>query len=217
MYTNGTNILGLDCSRYQKSIDWAKAKADGIQFAYVKISAGIEHYEGNYYNLKARLEEIKKHGIKLGYYHFCSPGLTIIPSENAKEEVHNFVMHLTDLPESDLPLCLDIENYVMSCRWIPKKDINFTTYMQAFIKELPKEVLIYTNRWIWTDKDNFKIYPLWLPSYDNCDPRVMSINNPLPVGWDDWDIWQFTDKGKIDGTQGYVDLNWMKKEYFDRY
>jgi lysozyme len=209
-YSNQNYILGLDCSRYQPSIDWEKAKADGIQFAYVKITEGINHYQGNYYNLKARLQEIKKHGIKLGYYHFCKPGLTIIPAENAKQEAQNFLRHLTDLPESDLPLVLDIEEYNNPNQW-SSGGMGLTDYMQSFIKELPKEVIIYTNCWIWTDKDNFKLYPLWWPDYSNMTFGKINI----PVGWTDWTIWQFTDKGEIDGVEGNVDLNWMKKEYFD--
>ena len=33
----------------------------------------------------------------------------------------------------------------------------------------------------------------------------------------DWKIWQFTDKGRIDGYNGDIDLNVMKKDYFDLY
>src|ERR1035437_5419172 len=184
-YTNSTNILGLDCSHWQNSIDWAKAKADGIHFAFVKITEGDYHFEGNYYSLKARCQEIKKQGIKLGYYHFCTPGHIPDPVENAKIEAQKFIKHLADLPESDLPLVLDCESYpgFPDCYNVPViwPKNGLTKYMQTFISELNKEVIIYTNKWIWTDKENFKIYPLWVPDYSGKEKLAM------PVGWTNWD------------------------------
>jgi lysozyme len=226
-YANQNHILGFDCSHWQPSIDWEKAKASGIQFAFVKITQGRIHYEGNFYNLKARIAEIKKHGIKLGYYHFCSPQAGN-PETLARSEAANFNLHISDLPESDLPLVLDIEKYADAPKENPCKlpvgwtKESLTTYLKTFISELDKEVIIYTNKWIWTDDVNFKIYPLWVPfyqnkNYANIDPKFISINNPMPAGWTDWTIWQFTDKGEIDGVKGNVDLNWMKKEYFEKY
>jgi lysozyme len=207
-YTNKDYILGLDCSRYQESIDWVKAKADGIQFAYVKITQGANSFQGYFYDLRPRIAEIKAHGVKLGYYHFCSPGTVTSPKDNAKIEAANFNKRLIELqlPAPDLPIMLDLEKFVDNAKWTAK---GLTEYMQTFISEINHEVIIYTNKWIWQDKDNFKIYPLWVPDYNG------SIS--MPVGWDDWTIHQFTDKGVIDGVKGLVDLNWMKKEYFEKY
>jgi lysozyme len=205
MYTNGDNILGLDCSHWQESIDWSLAKADGIQFAFVKITQGRLHYEGSFYNLKARISEIKAHGVKLGYYHFCAPGVNS-PSIDAKSEAANLNKHLADLPVFDFPIVLDIEKFMDNAKWMAK---GLTEYMQNFISEINHEVIIYTNKWIWTDKENFKLYPLWVPDYNG--------EITIPVGWTDWTIHQFTDKGVINGAKGNIDLNWMKKEYFDKY
>jgi lysozyme len=205
-YSNRDYILGLDCSHWQESIDWGKAKAEGIQFAYVKITQGQIHFEGNFYPLKSRIQEIKKHGIKLGYYHFCSPG-TGRPESQAKSEAANLNLHLKNLPEFDLPIMLDIEEFVKGSKWTSK---DLTLYLQTFISEINHEIIIYTNKWIWTDDVNFKIYPLWVPFYGT---GLMDI----PKGWTDWTIWQFTETGQINGVEGMVDLNWMKKEYFEKY
>jgi GH25 family lysozyme M1 (1,4-beta-N-acetylmuramidase) len=58
----------------------------------------------------------------------------------------------------------------------------------------------------------FGQYPLWIAAY---------IKNPevslpvIPIGWNEWQIWQFTEKGQVNGYNGDIDLNIMKKEYFD--
>jgi lysozyme len=117
------------------------------------------------------------------------------------------------LPESDLPLVLDIEKYADALKENPCKlpvgwtKESLTTYLKTFISELDKEVIIYTNKWIWTDDVNFKIYPLWVPFYG-------AGSSYIPKGWTDWTIWQFTEVGQINGIEGMVDLNWMKKECF---
>jgi GH25 family lysozyme M1 (1,4-beta-N-acetylmuramidase) len=47
------------------------------------------------------------------------------------------------------------------------------------------------------------------------------VNNPevnlpvIPLGWTEWKIWQFTEKGQIGGYTGDIDLNIMKKSYLN--
>ena len=56
--------------------------------------------------------------------------------------------------------------------------------------------------------------PLWIAAY---------LNNPelslptLPNGWTNWKIWQFTEQGQIGGYDGNIDLNIMKKDYFNQF
>ncbi|MEX0299003.1 MAG: GH25 family lysozyme, partial [Kordiimonas sp.] len=39
LHKQGLN--GIDVSHFQKTIDWSSVKADGIDFAYIKVSEGI--------------------------------------------------------------------------------------------------------------------------------------------------------------------------------
>ena len=49
------------------------------------------------------------------------------------------------------------------------------------------------------DYSSFSQYIVWLASYTN--------DNKLPAFGSRYDIWQFTDRGVIDGINGYVDMN----------
>jgi GH25 family lysozyme M1 (1,4-beta-N-acetylmuramidase) len=56
--------------------------------------------------------------------------------------------------------------------------------------------------------------PLWIAAYVN-NPEV--VLPKIPNGWTEWKIWQFADKGRIDGYVGDIDLNIMKKDYLKQF
>lgn len=208
-------VLGLDCSKYQTDITWSKAKAAGIEFAYVKITEGNTYSEDNKYNLKGRVLEAQRNGIKIGYYHFARPGNVNEPEQDALEEAQNVLSHIGFLPTANLPLVLDIESYSSEMIWDDKID-HMNRFVKAFIKALEERqisVMLYSYKSFIDANANpiFGAYPLWLAAY---------LNNPeaslpaIPNGWTEWKIWQFTEKGQIDGYIGDIDLNIMKKDYF---
>ena len=209
-------VLGLDCSRYQKDINWAKAKAFGVLFAFVKITEGTTVKEA--YDIKNRVLEAQKQGIKIGYYHFARPGNVAEPEQDAMEEVSNAVAAMGLLPKANLPVVLDIEAYSTTVVWDNKID-HMDRYINTFISEMKKHgvsTIIYSYQSFLdvNTKPMFGTYPLWIAGYPN-NPEV---NLPkIPNGWKEWKIWQFTDKGKIDGYVGDIDLNIMKKDYYNMF
>jgi GH25 family lysozyme M1 (1,4-beta-N-acetylmuramidase) len=208
--------LGLDCSKYQKDITWSLAKAAGIDFAIIKITEGGTYHEDNIYNLKARILDAKKNNVKVGYYHFARPGNIFSPEQDASEEAQNALSHIGFLPSANFPLTLDIEAYSDSNIWDNKVD-HMNKFIQTFINKLKDrniDVIIYSYKSFLDDNASpiFGSYPLWIAAYLN-NPEV---NLPvIPIGWNEWQIWQFTEKGQVNGYNGDIDLNIMKKEYFD--
>jgi len=203
-------VLGLDCSKYQNDINWSKAKAAGIEFAFIKMTEGTTVDEDSKYNLKNRVLDAQKNGVKIGYYHFARPGNVSIPENDANEEVFNVLAHLAVLPKADLPLVLDLEAYSTSVVWDNKVD-----HMNKFITTFINGLTIFYSYKSFADTNSSPIFganPLWLAGYPN-NPEV---SLPLiPNGWKEWKIWQFTEKGAVDGYNGNIDLNVMKKEYFN--
>jgi len=209
-------VLGLDCSKYQKDITWSMAKTSGIDFAFVKITEGTTGHEDNLYNLKGRVLDAQKNGIKIGYYHFARPGNVEIPEDDANEEVQNVIGHLGYLPKVQLPFILDIEAYSTTNIWDNKVD-HMNRFIQTFIDKLKERnipIILYSYKSFLDTNSSpiFGSYPLWVAAY---------IKNPevslpvIPIGWTEWQIWQFTEKGQVNGYNGDIDLNIMKKEYFD--
>jgi lysozyme len=209
-------VLGLDCSKYQVDINWNKAKAAGIQFAFVKITEGTTGHEDNLYNLKARILSAQKNGVKIGYYHFARPGNVLVPENDANEEVQNVLAHIGFLPKVELPLALDVEVYSNEYIWDNKID-HMNRYITTFIQKLNENnirVIFYSYK-SFIDANTFPMFglqPLWVAAYLS-NPE---INLPaIPNGWSEWKIWQFTEIGRIDGYTGDIDLNIMKKGYFN--
>jgi lysozyme len=209
-------VLGLDCSKYQNDINWTKAKAAGIEFAFIKITEGTTGHEDNIYNLKGRVLSAQKNNVKVGYYHFARPGNVNIPEDDANEEVENVLAHIGFLPAANLPLALDIEAYSTTNIWDDKID-HMNRFITTFIQKLNEHnirIIFYSYK-SFIDANTFPMFglqPLWIAAY---------LNNPetklpaLPNGWTEWKIWQFTEKGLIDGYVGDIDLNIMKKGYFN--
>jgi len=207
---NNDYVLGLDCSKYQKDINWTKVKSDDIQFAFIKITEGNSYSEDEVYNVKNRIITAQANNIKIGYYHFARPGDIIDPKQDANKEIENVKKHLAFLPSFNFPLTLDIEEYAKNCV-LKGKELNINIFVNTFLDAFNEVTILYTGKYFFDPNSNhtFGMNPLWLAAY---------IKEPiLPKGWNEWKIWQFTDKGKINGIVGNVDLNWMKKDFFELY
>jgi GH25 family lysozyme M1 (1,4-beta-N-acetylmuramidase) len=209
-------VLGLDCSKFQKYIYWGVAKVMGIEFTYIKITEGSTYLESNYYDLKGRILSAQNSKIKVGYYHFCRMGNVQNPEDDAKSELDNVLSQLKVLPKAELPLALDLEAFSTTYVWDNKiEDMN--RYITAFISGATQNnipVILYSNK-SFMDTNTTPIFgnnPLWVASYVN----DIEVNSPvMPNGWDEWKIWQYTEKGNINSYYGNIDLDIMKKDYFN--
>jgi len=66
---------GIDVSSYQKDIDWsATAKDKNIKFVYVKATEGATYVSRHYVR---NIENARRHGVKVGSYHFLRTGSSI--------------------------------------------------------------------------------------------------------------------------------------------
>src|SRR5262249_27136466 len=72
------NILGIDVSSYQGSINWSSVRGDGPIFAFAKAT------EGNYYHdayFTGNMVNGKAAGMHMGAYHFARPDLNSASTE----------------------------------------------------------------------------------------------------------------------------------------
>ena len=66
-------VNGVDVSVYQKTTDWKKAKADGIDFAIIRVGGRGYGAAGNMYAddyFKKNIEGAKAAGLMVGIYFF---------------------------------------------------------------------------------------------------------------------------------------------------
>lgn len=198
-------MKGIDVSKYQGDIDWAKVKNAGIEFAIIRAGYGnlISQKDPTFdYNYR----EAKNNGIKVGAYWFGYATNT----EDAKKEAGIFIDVIKDC-QMDLPVFYDYESesidYVKKMGVIPTKE-STTEIVKAFLGEITNkgyQAGIYSNANFfksWIDMRGFIGYHIWLAKWiDN------AVEENPPNDFEDIACWQYTSNGNVDGISGRVDLN----------
>lgn len=189
-----TTQQGIDVSHHQGYIDWEMVAADGsVKFAYIKASEGTTHQDTRYdYNIT----EARERGIMVGSYHYFHPDVPV------NEQIENFMQIITSYPQ-DLVPAIDIEESGdMSPQEVCDSVACFAARLQEQWHALP---LIYTHQKFYNDylQDNFNKYPLWIARYGFFffKPYPSLDDKRMPA------LWQYSNRGKVDGIKGRVDLN----------
>ena len=207
---------GIDVSKYQENIDWNAVKNDGIDF--VMIRAGFRGYEGGTLNVDPyfykNMEGAIKAGLDVGVYFFTQA----INTKEAVEEA-NFVLNLIKQYKITYPVVIDTEyaNEQHTGRADNlSKDVR-TNVVKAFcdtIKTKGYIPMIYGNKWWFMDAlDMSKLngFDVWLAHYTGA-----TQDSPLDNMSDyngNYTIWQYTDIGRVNGINSFVDCNVSFKKY----
>lgn len=181
-------IRGVDVSGHQGVIDWRRVAASDVSFAIIKASEGGDYadpqFAGNLANARAA-------GLAVGAYHFftlCRPGA---------EQAANFLARVGDT-SGLLPPAVDLE-YEGNCKARPPAQ-KVRTELDAFLAPVEaafgKRAILYVTYGFYTDYyASLPKRPLWT--------RWLAWTPAVA----DWLIWQYQDRGHVDGIAGDVDLN----------
>ena len=193
---------GIDVSNWQRYVDYARVKSNGIEIVYIKASQGRRtkdpYFEVNYQNAKAN-------GLKVGFYHYVN-ATTVYDAEKEAE----FFCSVISGKETDCKLVMDYEVF----GGVSRDEIN--RIAEAFLTKVKqitgKEVIVYSN--LYTSKNTFlpelaDKYKLWLAYYASENALQNTTSN-----WKSWIGWQYTDEGIVRGINGYVDRDKFTKEIF---
>lgn len=192
--TKRYSIHGIDVSHHQKYVDWQKI-ADHhefkVSFCFLKATEGATHEDTRF---NSNWKESSQVGIIRGAYHFYHP------TRGAAEQAKNFINNVR-LKDGDLPPVLDFEKDSPNANVITVRK-GLMKWLQLVEKHYGIRPIIYTNTYIYNKyiKGHFKNYPLWLADYNsgNIHSLVKSPNLKF---------WQYTEKGRVSGITGNVDIN----------
>jgi lysozyme len=186
-------VSGIDVSHFQGTIDWnAVAKAD-IAFAFIKATDG-EH--GNDPLFGANWSKAREAGLKRGAYHFFRA------QQDPERQAQRFLAMLGTDP-GELPPVLDFEVLGEAS---PEQGLSGAQRWAEIVeKRSGRTPMLYTGPAFWntTLKASAILsdHALWIAHYT-------SANQPkLPSPWRDWTFWQYSEKGRIPGIHGPVDLD----------
>lgn len=197
---NYTIRKGVDVSKWQGYVDWEKVKADGYDFAFMRLGyrgyeEGLLHVDTTFHQ---NMQNAGEAGLDLGVY-FFSQALT---EEEAIEEA-NFVLEALQDYQLQLPIVYDPEFvYEENSRTKDLTGEQITKNSIAFcetIRAAGYNPMIYSNMY-WEaelfDMSQLQDYPFWYADYTE-----------KPQTPYDFSFWQYSDTGKVDGIEGNADLN----------
>ncbi len=198
---------GIDVSKYQGDIDWKKVAEDGVEYAFIRV--GIRGYgeEGKIVlddKFTKNVTGAKKAGIKVGVYFFGQA----ITEEEAREEAA-FVLKQIAPYDIDYPVVYDLEKVSVENGRMnaltPTQRTDVTIAFLEAIKEAGYEPMLYANTemlGVLVEMERLEDYEKWFAYY--------GTEMYFPY---DYVIWQYTDKGTVNGIKGDVDLNISFKEW----
>lgn len=189
-------VRGIDVSNHQGKVNWSLVPKKDISFVYIKATEGGDFKDKSFiYNWN----EAKKHGFKVGAYHFftlCKTG---------SEQAENFIQSVPKQFDS-LPPVIDLE-FVGNCKERPnienvQKEISI--YLELIDNHYQTKTILYlTNEFIETYlEDNFFNHPIWIRNI---------FFHPNTFSKIEWLMWQYKSTERVEGISGPVDINVLNR------
>lgn len=187
----GATDLGIDVSYYQGEVVWPRVKKAGVVFAFIRAYDGTEIFDTQF---SANWTGAQKAGIDRGAYQYFRPELAPI------DQADVMIKLLRSSGVGELPPVLDIE----TTDGLPLQTVAERAKIWAarVRTQLGVEPIVYTNPGMWRLRPATEIssQPLWVAHYTTTCPE-------LPLPWNRWSYWQYTENGEMSGISGAVDLD----------
>ena len=208
-------MIGLDVSAWSETVDWAKVKADGIEFAIIRTAhrgGKIDPYG------ERNMSECERLGIPYGIYYYS----TAVNNAEADNDV-KVMLQTVKNHNPKLGLYIDIEAtdayeaafgniYSDSAR---RKITDLTKRIVNKIKAAGYTAGVYANEHYMKNVLYMNEMPdiKWVAKYYT---NTASDTNLLDISGKGYKIWQFTDAGTVNGVpnKGYADLNTLIEKYW---
>ena len=183
----GESLFGIDVSHWQATVDWDTVAADGVEYAFIRVSDGVgtadREFERNW-------PEARRVGILRGVYQFFRV------NQDPIEQADLLLTAMGALEEDDLPPVLDIETLDgLPASTAHSRMRAWLSYVESATGRTP---IIYTGFYFWRDtlgNPDFAEYPLWIAQYGPVCPDI-------PDTWDRWAFHQTSSTGEGGGGHG---------------
>lgn len=199
-----TSRFGIDVSSHQGDIDWEAVKAEGVEFVFVR--AVYRGYGTGKLVIDEKclqnIEGAQAVGIDVGVYVFSQA----ISQAEVLEEAST-VIGLLDGYTLQLPIVFDVEKVADSSARTNALTVQERTDLtKAFleaVKNAGYQPMFYHNTEMGAmllDLTQLTEYPKWFAGYNR------------EFYWPyEYDIWQYSETGRVNGINGNVDLDiWLQ-------
>ena len=194
----------IDVSEWQGDIDWAKAKADGVEGVIIRLGYGW----GNNADKKAQrnISECKRLGIPFGIYWYSYADTPSIAKEEGADVVAKLKQFGVNASDLAYPVYYDLEKWTWEGHQPPTDPNVYNDIVNNWYSALQSGgyrnlgVYSYTS-YLQGPLKHADIYAktTWVAQYG------------ARMGFDSFPTdsrgWQYTSSGKVDGISGNVDMN----------
>ena len=201
----------IDVSEWQGDINWAKAKADGVEGVIIRLGYG----EGNNADKKAQrnISECKRFGIPFGIYWYSYADTPALAKEEGADVVAKLKQFGVNPSDLAYPVYYDLEKWTWEGHQPPTDPNVYNNIVNNWYSALQsagyKNLGVYSyTSYLQGPLKHADIYAktAWVAQYG------------ARMGFDSFPTnsrgWQYTSTGKVDGISGNVDMNaFGNKEY----
>lgn len=194
----------IDVSEWQGDIDWAKAKADGVEGVIIRLGYGW----GNNADKKAQrnVSECKRLGIPFGIYWYSYADTPLIAKEEGADVVAKLKQFGVNPSDLAYPVYYDLERWTWEGHQPPTDPNVYNDIVNNWYSALQsagyKNLSVYSyTSYLQGPLKHADIYAktTWVAQYG------------ARMGFDSFPTdsrgWQYTSSGKVDGISGNVDMN----------
>ena len=194
----------IDVSEWQGDIDWAKAKADGVEGVIIRLGYG----EGNNADKKAQrnISECKRLGIPFGIYWYSYADTPALAKEEGADVVAKLKQFGVNPSDLAYPVYYDLEKWTWEGHQPPTDPNVYNNIVNNWYSALQsagyKNLGVYSyTSYLQGPLKHANIYAktAWVAQYG------------ARMGFDSFPTnsrgWQYTSSGKVDGISGNVDMN----------
>nr|HEX4314355.1 GH25 family lysozyme [Kofleriaceae bacterium] len=190
---SGPTVQGIDVSDYQGTIDWSAVAGDGIEFAFVRVSDGLDFPDSSFQD---DWEGSRAAGVVHGAYQFFEP------DQDPIAQADMLLAAAGPMQADDLPPVIDVEvTDGLDSATVSAAVQAWVDHVQAAIGRAP---IVYTGKYFWDDNvgADMATSPLWHAQYTSASCPDISAT------WASWALWQYDDNGSVDGIPaGGVDMD----------
>jgi lysozyme len=187
----GYEVRGLDVSHHQGKIDWENVKEENkYNFVFMKATEGKDYVDDRFaYNWG----EARKQKFLTGAYHFFS-------MQSSGMEQANHFKRIVPVQSNSLPPVIDVEITL----YHDKRKVK--DHLQVMINELKKtyqkQPIIYVT---------YATYHTYIEhNFDENNVWIRDILKHPSIDKGKWILWQYHNRGHVDGIGTFVDINVFK-------
>lgn len=193
-------IKGIDISSHNGNVSMEKIRTDGIEFIILRVGYGKKNIDKKFFQ---NYNEALKNNLHIGIYLY-----SYATNKKEAEEEAKFVLKTISNLKVDYPIFIDMED---SDLYKEKHNVSYNTCIEI-CKEfctIIENAGYYAGIYASLDWLNNKINSTQLDKFD----KWVAQWGEKCTYKKKYGMWQYSNKGKVSGISGCVDLDYSLKDY----